>query len=181
MALSIPPSLASAYDWGPNGGTILGALLGHIPMVRPDGVGGAFVAFRDFRHYNLTDDDVYLQRITGTGQIAPGWPSDGLPVCVAPRAQELSAISPDGRGGVLLVWQDFRNQDVTSTDIYAQRVQADGTLAPGWPVNGAPASQTLGYQSGPVVDADGLGGAYVAWGDWTRFGNTTTAYVQHLD
>src|SRR5262245_5089146 len=97
IALAFPNS-GLAFDWGPTGVPICGACVGDVQMLLSDGAGGAFIAFRDARHPSVSDDDVYLQRITSMGQIAPGWPPDGFPVCVAPRAQELSAIAPDGQG-----------------------------------------------------------------------------------
>ena len=39
----------------------------------------------------------------------------------------------DGTGGFFVVWSDGRSGD---NDIYAQRILADGTIAPGWLANG---------------------------------------------
>lgn|SRR5262245_13448790 len=150
------------------------------PFVISDGEDGAFVAWRDYRHPSVSDDDVYLQRITASGQIAAGWPIDGFPVSAAPRAQEIGGLVSDGAGGVFVVWQDHRNGDTTASDIYAQRVLSDGTISPGWMANGMPVSRTPGYQSNPIIEPDGSGGCYVAFDDWTQYGVLQTAFVQHL-
>ena len=177
--MALAAGAVSAYDWGPNGVPVAGPVSNQdAQRILPDGKGGAFIAWRDSRH----GEDVYLQRITAAGQVAPGWPSDGFPVCTNPAQQELTDIASDGQGGVLLVWQDSRNVETLGTlnDVYAQRVLPNATLALGWPVDGAPVSRNLGYQSDPVIEADGAGGCYVAWSDWTDYGYVPKAFAQHL-
>ena len=44
----------------------------------PDGAGGAFALWTDKRGGT---DDIYLQRVTATGQIAPGWSATRFQVC----------------------------------------------------------------------------------------------------
>ena len=92
---------------------------------------------------------------------APGWPANGLPVCTDPTPQATNDWSfvPDGLGGGVVAWHDYRNTmpGGTSIDIYAQRVFADGNLAAGWPMDGAPVIQASGAQAFPVTVADGSG------------------------
>src|SRR5258706_16300624 len=96
--------VASAADpshaqWVPDGVHLnLSGSLGDVPQVVSDGAGGAFVAWRDIHN----SDDVYMQRVTASGMIAPGWPAAGLPGVVLPRSQEFSSLAPDGFGGGLL-------------------------------------------------------------------------------
>src|SRR5580765_299374 len=84
---------------------------------------GAYAVWDDFRNGNV---DIYAQRVTASGEIAPGWPANGVPVCVAPKDQgrTLWSVVPDGLGGVLIDWWDGRNvaAGVTGYDIYAQRL-----------------------------------------------------------
>jgi hypothetical protein len=152
---------------------------GHISI--PDGAGGAYVAWRDRRDPFTTDTDIYLQRITGAGTIAPGWPTGGLPICACAEWQNLQALIADGEGGAFVVWQDARNGATTSADIYAQRVRPDGTLAPGWPDQGAPLSRDPSYQFVNAVAADGAGGLFAVWEDTRDFIVTGfDLYAQHL-
>ena len=81
-----------------------------------DGAGGAIIGWIDYRNYFTSASDLYAQRVTHDGTIAPGWPVDGAPICTAPRDQLLPSIVPDGSGGALLVWKDARSD--TSGDIY---------------------------------------------------------------
>jgi hypothetical protein len=123
---------------------------------------------------------LYLQRVMANGSIAPGWPGEGLAVAALPRSQNGPDAAPDGTGGVLVVWYDHRNVDLgTAQDLYAQRILADGTIAPGWPVNGAPVSRAPRFQSNPVIATDGAGGAFVAWED-QRDLTGGDVYAQHL-
>ena len=137
LLLLLAPSLATA--WPPNGARLTGAIRPQVaPMIASDGVGGAFVAWQDQRDYfdplnYLTD--LYLQRVTLTGQIAPGWPSDGLAVATGPGFQFPEAILPDGNGGLLIAYGDDR---LDFGDIHLQRITAAGTVAPGWPSSGVP-------------------------------------------
>jgi hypothetical protein len=126
---------------------------------------------------------VYLQRVTGSGTIAPGWPLGGLAVCGLPAYQSPTAIASDGAGGALVVWHDFRNAGSggTGQDVYAQRILADGSVAPGWTAGGVPVSRAPDYQNLPVVVADGAGGAFIAWEDDRDYAtHSVDIYAQHL-
>lgn len=167
MLLGIP-CLALA-DWRPEGVPLcsVGNCGAGGAIVVPDGLGGAFFLWGESRNGN---SDIYAQRLTASGNIPPGWPVDGLPVCTEPTSQHLSQWSavPDGLGGMLVAWEDFRNSFPNGTsgpDIYAQRILPDGTIAPGWPVDGAPVARRPGHQSWPVALPDGTGGGYFSWED----------------
>src|SRR5262249_383364 len=90
------------------------------PAIAPDGAGGVFVAWQDSR----AGYDIYLQRFTGDGAIAPGWSPTGNVVCAAPGDQRAPAIVSDGSGGVYLAWTDRRNG--SDDDIYAHRFSGAG-------------------------------------------------------
>jgi hypothetical protein len=147
-------------------------------MVASDGTGGAFIAWQDIGNGN---DDILIQHLTASGEIAPGWPADGAPVCTDPGAQFLGVFSPaasDGLGGVIIPWVDYRSFVAGGTleDIYAQRILADGSIAPGWPVNGVPVRRAPSRDDTPILIADGAGGAFFSWDDRTN----KDIYLQHL-
>src|SRR5439155_11089082 len=111
----------------------------------------------------------------------PEWPADGLPIVVLPSAQEFSGLAPDGLGGALVAWEDWRNPPLGNSDAYIQRVLGDGALAPGWALYGNPAELAPRPQSVPRVAPDGVGGAYILWeDDRDHFTTGTDAYAQHL-
>jgi len=148
-----------------------------------DGAGGAFITWRDLRTNALTETDVYGQRLTSAGTVASGWLTGGVPVCVVSRPQEQTSIAADGQGGMLLAWMDLRNGGTggTSHDIYVQRIRGDGSLAPGWSVNGVPATRAPYSQLFPSIARDGAGGAYVVWQEWRNYStHGLDVYAQHL-
>lgn len=167
------PSAASAALWSPTTGVpVCGdSCRSNAHAVREDGAGGFYVTWWEDRN-PTTRPDAYLQRITGAGQVAPGWPAGGLALASLPRAEGPLAITRDGEGGVFVAWQDDRAVGQTfgsGWDAYVQRVRGDGTLAPGWPVNGAPACTALSGQYPEALVPDGTGGVYVVMLDQRDF------------
>src|SRR5258706_308067 len=132
---------SAAQEWAPSGVPVCqNGCAGDIPRIVPDGTGGVFISWRDAHN----SEDIYLQRITAWGLIAPGWPSDGLPIVVDPSIQQFSGLAADGLGGALVAWEDSRYFPGTGPDAFAQRALADGSLGPGWMLNGNPASRAPG-------------------------------------
>lgn len=141
-----------------------------LPVPAPDASGGAIVAWQDRRDGN---NDIYAQRLTSSGTIVAGWPGSGVPVCTAALGQLLTIRNPavsDGSGGVIIPWVDYRDFVAGGTleDIYAQRVLADGSIAPGWPIDGLPVRRAPSRDDSPIMIADGAGGAFISWDDRTN-------------
>jgi flagellar hook capping protein FlgD len=127
------------------------------PVAISDGAGGALVAWLDTRFGN---NDIFIQRVTGNGAIAPGWPVDGRAVCTAPFSQADIQMISDGAGGAILAWRDFR-QAGANNDIYAQRVLANGTVA--WTANGVAVAASANHEYEPAICSDGAGGVIVVY------------------
>ncbi|MFQ5599278.1 MAG: hypothetical protein ACE5G2_01850, partial [Candidatus Krumholzibacteriia bacterium] len=145
------------------------------PVVVADGDGGAVVAWQDTR--NDVAFDIYAQRITADGSIAPGWwGPGGVELCTAPGDQHDADIATDGAGGAIVTWHDLRG---SSYDIYAQHVDSTGGIDFGWPSNGLPVCTRPGSQLNPVIVADDRGGVVVTWVDF-RSGTHFDIYAQHL-
>lgn len=140
------------------------------PLIVDDRNGGAILIWGDTRHGN---QDSYAQRINANGEKL--WNPEGIPVCTHPTLQDdLNAIA-DEHGGVIVVWEDWRNGN---QDIYAQRIDSTGT--PLWESNGVPVYSGAGDQYDPVLIADGEGGAIFAWWDistpdWNIFAQRLSA------
>ncbi|HUY00836.1 MAG TPA: hypothetical protein VMV49_14840, partial [Candidatus Deferrimicrobium sp.] len=65
--------------------------------------------------------------------MAGAWDTNGTPICAADSIQEDIAICPDGAGGAIIVWRDWRAPGDLG-DIYAQRIDSDGVGL--WGANG---------------------------------------------
>ena len=189
MVASVVVALAAALlvcdrasaDWPADGVELCSACRARGELIASDGAGGAFVVWTDARHSpDGLNDDIYLQRVTASGAIAPGWPADGLAVCLAPGIQGAEYITPDVSGGVIVAWRDYRNAvpGGTGSDIYAQRVLANGTIALGWQVDGTPVTLAPEDQVSPVVLGDGNGGGFFTWDE--EYASQPDVHAQRL-
>lgn len=142
------------------------------PTIVPDGAGGAIIAWRDDR--GGTDYDIYAQRVDASGTVL--WPSSGIPLCTAANDQVWVEMIPDGAGGAIVAWADYRNG--ASFDIYARRVDASGTAF--WGADGVALCTAAGDQDRPAMASDGAGGAILTWRDY-RSGSNFDNYVQRVD
>lgn len=97
------------------------------------------------------------QALDPTG--APQWGAAGVVAGAVVSESDVPAGAADGRGGVLLVWDEF-----VGDNIHAQRVDASGTAR--WGGGGdLLVAQSSGLAIFPSVSPDGAGGAIVAWQD----------------
>lgn len=144
-------------QWNTNGVVMLTSAtqLAYNPMIASDGAGGAIVTWWDAR--NLTDYDIYAQRVNAAGVVQ--WATDGALVCGDPASQNRPVITADGNGGAIIAWDDYRAGD----NIYAQRINASGVRQ--WTNNGVALAPGAGQQIEQVITSNGSGGAIVAWSD----------------
>jgi hypothetical protein len=159
--------------WSPNGVSICGATQdqGH-PALIPDGTGGAFIVWEDYR--NGSGADIYAQRINADGAVL--WVANGIPICTATADQVYPAIAPDGAGGAIIVWQDARSGG--NDDIYAQRVNAAGVVQ--WATHGEVVCAAAGIQRTARIISDGAGGAVIVWQDGRNM-TDWNLYAQRID
>ena len=116
-------SASGAVPWEANGVALCSAPGDQqYPTVTSGGAGGAIVTWRDWR--GGLDDVLYSQRISAGGAVQ--WSVDGVALCTATRSQRYPNSVSDGAGGAIVTWDDWRSGP--TSDIYAQNVNADGTL-----------------------------------------------------
>jgi hypothetical protein len=104
------------------------------------------------------------------------WLIGGKAVSTATNNQSFPAITDDGSGGVVIVWEDTRSG---TPDIYAQRLDAFGQTL--WTANGVAMCTAAFNQQRPTIVADGTGGFIVAWGDDRAAANNFDVYAQRLN
>jgi hypothetical protein len=136
-----------------------------------DGAGGAIATWLDFRDLALTSQDLYAQRINGSGTRL--WATDGVPVCNHSGNQTRPRMIPAG-GGALVTWFDDRGG---TSDIYAQKISSSGARL--WAADGEPVCTAAASQTNAELTTDGAGGAIITWQD-LRNGNSDI-YAQRLN
>ena len=145
------------------------------PRVVVDGKGGLIVVWQIYE--NFINDQLYAQRISPDGKKL--WQETGVPVCTADGIQKNAAVVYDGEGGFIAVWRDER--DIYG-DLYAQRIQADGTLA--WQKDGIPLCTVGGHQDRPFIVQSAENQFFIAWMDYRGdIGekNIDAIYCQKID
>jgi hypothetical protein len=139
------------------------------PRIIPTSAGGAVVTWQDGRNgYN----DIFAQRIDASG--AEQWTATGIGICTDAAEQQQPKIIPDGAGGAIICWQDYRGGNA---DIYAQRVDESGAAL--WAADGVAVCTYTSGQELPEILSDGSGGAIILWQD-DRLGNKDI-YAQRID
>ncbi|HET6348012.1 MAG TPA: T9SS type A sorting domain-containing protein [Candidatus Krumholzibacteria bacterium] len=163
---------SGVVQWTTNGVAVCTAVNDQLgPMIASVGAAGAIITWYDLR--NGIDDDIFAQRVDMAGVVQ--WAPNGLPVCTAANSQYLPTILPDGAGGAIITWEDYRNSNY---DIFVQRVNNAGT--PLWTPNGVALCTAPGSQGIPMITTDGSGGAIITWYD---FRNVTDSdiYAQRVN
>ncbi len=160
-------------QWAPNGLIICNAPLqqGSATLVS-DGAGGAIVTWEDFRGGGNTRD-IYAQRINASGAVQ--WATNGMAICTTNTVSSPRIVG-DGAGGAIITWSDFRT--ATSTDIYAQRVNASGAVQ--WTIDGVAICTAANNQGAPGIVSDSAGGAIITWED-NRGPGLTDIYAQRIN
>jgi len=102
------------------------------------------------------------------------WTYDGVAVSGLSTSETIPHAVGDGSGGVIIVWQDNRNN---SNDIYAQRLDINGTQV--WANSGVPICTASGSQEAPQVTTDQNGGAIFVWRD-RRVDSDGDIYIQRV-
>ena len=145
------------------------------PKIISDGSGGTIIVWAKngggFYGY-----DLYAQRIDADGNLL--WNSNGVAVAVSSATDSFHEIIPDGDGGVIITWQRLPTVP-GETDIYAQKVNADGNVL--WTTNGVVVCTATGSQFSPKIISDLNGGAIIAWEDTRNGTGTDDIYAQRIN
>jgi hypothetical protein len=159
-------------SWDTNGVAVCTASNGqNAPSLASDQEGGAIISWYDLRNGS---NDIYAQRLNSSGAVL--WTADGVGVCVAGGHQYYPVLVSDGASGAVITWEDRRGG--FSYDIYAQRVNAAGTVQ--WSTNGVAICTAAGDHRSPTIVSDLAGGAIITWQDTRTTGSTNDIYAQRI-
>ncbi len=147
---------AGSVQWTPNGAPICSATNFQIyPSVVGDGGGGAIMAWEDRRDGT---EDVYAQRINSTGIVQ--WTPNGVRIATGTGNKLYPEITTDRSGGAIIAWVDDRRNAPNDQDIYAQRIDASGTVR--WMTDGVAVADTVSLVTLLCVP-DNAGGAIIVY------------------
>ena len=167
---SATPDLSYLICWDENGVPISTAEQRQV-LVRicSDGNGGTIMAWQDERRWS--EQDIYVQKVNATGDIQ--WTIDGLVLCYMTYSDSAyhPEICPDGKGGAIVTWKDFRD---SGAGVFAQKVDSDGNIK--WTQNGVVIRISSSLRE-PEICEDGKGGAFITWQD----SSTDRIYAQHIN
>ena len=150
---------SGAFQWTSNGAALCARPGGQtIPVLAPDGSGGAIVAWQDSRN-GTSNNDIFAQRINASGDVQ--WAENGIAISSAAGDQVIPQIVSDGSGGAIVTWVDGG----TYGNIYAQKVDASGVVQ--WTTNGVVVRACGDGSTDPQIASDGAGGAIIAWVDFS--------------
>jgi PKD repeat protein len=180
------PALAS---WSPTSPLLACGAAGQqvMPSMASDGTGGFLLAWFDSRNGGW---EIYAQHVLASGDVDPAWTAangdaDGTLLRHAVESEQawyLTSIVPDGAGGAIVAWSDYRSGAATG-DIYAQHVLASGVVDPAWTAangnaDGTPLCAAAGDQCLPMLVTDDAGGAIATWSD--RRDGIANVYAQRV-
>lgn len=98
------------------------------PALALDTSGGVYAGWRDGRDSAATGVDLYVQRLSASGTVVPGWPAGGFPLCQAGGEQHELQLVPDGTGGAFAVWTDGRDTQATGWNLASRQVTPAGPV-----------------------------------------------------
>jgi hypothetical protein len=120
----IGPSGAAPIGWNAVGLPIVSGMPDiRLNSIAPDGGGGVFSAWTDFRYGR---QDLFAVHTLGSGATDAGWQTNGEPVFYSTASRSDAVAFSDQRGGAILVWNDSRHGD---QDVFAQLLTAGMPVA----------------------------------------------------
>ncbi len=147
------------------------------PAVLPDGEGGVFVVWSDWRHTSQDGIALYGQRLDSSGNYL--WDPEGVRLTADTMSHEYANVYDDGHGGFVTVYRSRYGWGVI--DVGAQRVDSQGNVL--WVSPGIALTQAYFHQSYPKTCRATDSTFITCWRDY-RFHNTDLEddiYMQRFD
>lgn len=139
------------------------------PVIVSDGAEGAIVANEDYPQARI-----YAQRVSAIGSLL--WGPDGVLISTIVPIYFPFIVSDESGGAVVSFKQIQATPTGSTSDAFAQRLDAGGTLL--WGLDGTIVSDAQGGQAVWGLASDMAGGAIAVWGEGRE--DHTDTFVQHL-
>ncbi len=144
------------------------------PRIATNMIGGAFIAWTDYRTFGSPNAQVYIQNIGADGYGLWFFSPDGAYVATSEYNESTPRIVSDGAGGAIVAWW----QDVPgAAGARAQRISEGAQSL--WGSYGIPLCNANIDSDGLRIAPDGEGGVFAAWMDYR--GGSADVYVQRVD
>jgi hypothetical protein len=129
------------------------------PIICPDGSGGAYIVWEDYRT-SANGADLYSQHVTSSGTLTHA--TGGSKVSVKKGDQLKAKICHNGNGNAFVVYEDNSPYITQSSrpDLGMNYLTTSGTS---WSDTGSRKIVTGLRQNEPCIVDDGAGGCFVAW------------------
>jgi hypothetical protein len=165
--------------WGANGIQITNeGNKQEMMSISPDNTGGCYYAYQT-SELNISDFELKANRLDSNG--VKQW-GNGIFICQAQGIQtDLHAVTSSD-GGFIVTWRDPRTSPSTDFDIYAQKLNASGSIL--WTANGQPVCTFQREQNYQYAYPDNSGGVFIVWSDWRLSDSATTridVFAQRLN
>lgn len=141
-----------------------------------DGLGGAIIAWVDFRNIVTTGTNIYAERIDSNGNSK--WNVNGKAICTLSPDQYSPVVCSNNKGGAIISWSDGRGGMSTGYDLYAQKLNSTGDIL--WAPNGLDVCRAVDNQWVSGIIDDGEEGAVILWGDEREGAMNRHIYAQRL-
>lgn len=105
-------------------------------------------------------------------------PSINTAIAIAAKSQQNIHSTTDTKNGAIIVWDDNRNNTITSTDIYAQRIKSNGFER--WATSDVLVCDAPGIQKSNNIITGGIDGSCIITWEDGRAGNYDI-YAQKID
>ncbi len=147
------------------------------PALLPDGEGGVFVVWSDWRHTSQDGIALYGQRLDSFGNYL--WDPEGVRLTADTMSHEYADLQDDGHDGFVAVYRSRYGWGMI--DVGAQRVDSQGSVL--WGLPGIALTQAYFHQSYPKTCRATDSTFITCWRDY-RFHNTDfedDIYMQRFD
>lgn len=129
------------------------------PKIISDMDGGVIIVWQDNRTNSSSSyGDIYAQRFDRFG-VKQWGDTNGLPIAVKPVLERYYEICTDGKGGIIILWED--NPTIYNTIVKAQRVAKNGTKL--WSDTGYVVASYGNRQANQRIANDNNGGCFYAY------------------